>query len=543
VIQTASGKTVIKRMGIPISEGIGSGKGWIIAAAHKRFRVSTKIAPEQRHEEEGKVRHAIQLVSFVIDNAIAQVKEHAGHDMAQIFVVLKSLLHDPLIFAAITDCIRNNNLTAYGAVKKSFRQIKKTFEQSAIPYMQQRVSDIIEIEQDLLDALVNPVSLLDRNSHPASADRKHGYVVLSKFLTPRLVLEIRGKNVQGIVTEVGGRDSHAAILCRTFALPAVAGIRNIDTPSHEGTTIALNGENGEVVIGKSHLNALLFLDTAEEYNEKCRKIRVNRRFPILANINLAEHAFPAVAAGADGIGLYRTELEFLAADRMLSSRDQYKKYRMLVMSMMGLPVTFRLLDMRPDKLGQLAQRYAGKMDFSRYGAQFLISHPALLKNQAKAIGGVASFGPIKILYPMIETPQQFSTIKEMLLEQLEPCDTGEILHGVMFELPEACDRAGELFSLADFGSIGTNDLSQFLFSADRENDTSDSSSDKKRLWEKIDRVITAAKESNKPVTVCGEMAAAAEHIERFIARGIDGISVDVTKIKKIRAMIDSSEGT
>jgi phosphoenolpyruvate-protein kinase (PTS system EI component) len=188
----------------------------------------------------------------------------------------------------------------------------------------------------------------------------------------------------------------------------------------------------------------------------------------MANLNFARNAITALAAGAQGIGLYRTEFEFMVANRLLTEQEQFVRYRKVVIAMMGLPVTIRLIDIAADKSPEILSSFGGNIDPSCCGAQFLLSRPGLFKTQARAIARAAAFGPVRVLYPMVTDAAQFLCLKKAFCNAAADKSLPALLHGAMIEQPSAVDDAGRIFESADFACLGTNDLTKHLLHVDRD---------------------------------------------------------------------------
>ncbi|MBD3346677.1 MAG: hypothetical protein GF401_16600 [Chitinivibrionales bacterium] len=531
---------IIRKQGIAIAGGIASGKCWLISRPLHPLS-ERRTVPRRFHErEESKIRHALQIMSFVMEHAIEEVRKRANKEHVRMFVVLKAMVHDPMLLKSIVDVIRKKNYSAYAAVQEVFRDFRKQLQDSNLALIRERANDLVEIEEGLLDALVNPLSLV-RDNHD-----RHGIagrIVLTRILTPRFVLEMRGRNIRGIIAQIGGPTSHAAILCRTLMIPCVSGIAGVYIKDFGAMHSAINGATGETLFSEQGKDNL-----TEYFHTRSRihHISQKRHLPeitLYANLNISDHASRALAAGAQGIGLYRTELEFLAAGKLLSSRQQETCYRNVVMTMMGLPTTIRVLDVRRDKFQPIVEPMKRPFRLDLEGAAFLLSHPGMLRAQARAIGKAALIGPVRLLYPLVENTQQFIELKTIVHEIIDEIAQLEIPDGVMFELVGACRKAQDLFTEADFGSIGTNDLLQDLFGTDRETAVKALSSKRQVLEfrDLIEHVSNAAQKAGKSLTVCGELASDPRWIRRFVDMGITKFSVDIHQIKILRPLLQPAQ--
>jgi phosphoenolpyruvate-protein kinase (PTS system EI component) len=258
---------------------------------------------------------------------------------------------------------------------------------------------------------------------------------------------------------------------------------------------------------------------------------------ILANLNFAKDIDGALAAGAEGIGLYRTEFEFMVAGKLLSEAEQLKLYRKVVIAMEGRCVHIRLLDIQADKTHPSFDRSQNaKAGRTSYGAQFLIDHPDILKSQACAIARASSSGPVSITYPFIADLEQFLELKSSILRSIGAIKIGAIQHGVMFELPSSCLQAPALFRNADFGCIGSNDLNKYLFGVDRNSTWKRPAyvSGHPVLRTLVKKVSITARRLGRPLLFCGEMANDPDNLDWLMESGIRMISVAPDTIPRLR---------
>jgi phosphoenolpyruvate-protein kinase (PTS system EI component) len=257
----------------------------------------------------------------------------------------------------------------------------------------------------------------------------------------------------------------------------------------------------------------------------------------MANIRLASDVSEAVGLKAEGIGLYRTEFEFITAGRVLDENEQLERYMAVIEAMTGHPVTFRLLDFGGDKLApfldlpEQANPYLGLR-----GSSLLLARPNLLAAQARALARASARAPIRVLYPMVVDVEQFLAVKEMFLKSADDLNVGNIQHGVLFEVPSACLEARRIFEVADFGSIGTNDLVQYLFAVDRNNELVAGAYNRgsQALWSMIGYVVHAANEAGRFLSACGEAAGDPGLLGAFTDAGVRSLSVSPRLIPALR---------
>jgi len=305
----------------------------------------------------------------------------------------------------------------------------------------------------------------------------------------------------------------------------------------------VDGSRGEVILDPD-------AETIERYRlEQRRQQEINRRLlqlkhlaaetldhhriHLLANIELPEEVPSVIAHGAAGIGLYRTELEFFLYDRLLTEDEQYKCYSEVVKAMNGKPVYIRLLDFGADKQPHFLKLPKEENPCLGYrGARLLQNEPELYRTQARALARASVHGPVWVMYPMIVDVAQFVILREMFRQHVEDLPQGEMRHGVMFEVPSACLEAELLLALADFGSIGSNDLIQYLFAVDRNNErvAYDYNPDRPVFWSLLESMSAAAQRAGKPLSLCGELGSNPEFLPRLMNMGITTVSVSPSLI-------------
>ena len=261
------------------------------------------------------------------------------------------------------------------------------------------------------------------------------------------------------------------------------------------------------------------------------------RLQILANLNFARDISKVLASGAEGIGLYRTEFEFMVAGKLLSETEQWERYHRVIEAMGDRCVHIRLLDIQAEKTHPSFDRSKNaKAGYGSYGAQFLIDHPDILKSQARAIARASAGGRICVTYPFIADLEQFVELKSSVVRFIADIKTGAIKHGVMFELPSSCLQAPALFREADFGCIGTNDLNKYLFGMDRNSACKRPAylSGHPVLRSLVKKVSITARRLAKPLLFCGELANDPNNLDWLMECGIRMISVAPDAIPSLR---------
>ncbi|OGJ84992.1 MAG: hypothetical protein A2268_15600 [Candidatus Raymondbacteria bacterium RifOxyA12_full_50_37] len=261
---------------------------------------------------------------------------------------------------------------------------------------------------------------------------------------------------------------------------------------------------------------------------------------LMANISFAKDVLPALNAGAEGVGLYRTEFEFMVAGRLLDETEQYLLYKTVVEALAGKPAYIRLLDIHKEKNFPAFMTSYGARPFpAPYGARFLLGHPEILATQARALARASQHGAINVVYPFVSDVKQFLALKELFVTSVLGVSSGDIRHGAMFELPSICLESRRVFKHSDFGAIGTNDLVRYLFGLDQNNDSklARKVSHHPILRSLIKKVAATAFKADRPLLFCGELAKDPKNLNWLLQAGIRIISMPPEAIPLVRQMI------
>jgi phosphoenolpyruvate-protein kinase (PTS system EI component) len=304
-----------------------------------------------------------------------------------------------------------------------------------------------------------------------------------------------------------------------------------------GAPILVDGDKGEIIIDPEARTLEAKADVCRPTALVLGAVPATPGFRVLANINRSAEVAHAVQMKAEGVGLYRTEIEVLASGRVHDEDEHYERYTAVLEAMKGRPVCIRLLDLGGDKPASfLGLRPEENPVLGCRGARLLLCRPELLRPQARAIARASRLGPIRVLYPMITSLERFVELRAAFEAMTCDLPSRALEHGVLLEVPAACLQARQILAIADFACIGTNDLIQYLFAADRNNRevAADYAADSPVLWSLIRSIATAAAAVGKDVTICGELAAEPENVERIVGAGITAVSVNPRCIPSVR---------
>ena len=519
--------------GLAVSPGVVVSRVCLFRQAMHERIPDYRVAGEAREEERQRLREALAAVVGRLEGLQDVVRQRVGPAEAEIFAVQRMILQDPALQEQLKRAI-DQGRNAEVAVKQTFEAYETRMLELDNGYQSERASDMGELKRRLLGQLVQTTSAFACENEP-HCQRGKGRIVVTEELAPSVALELDADDIRGLVTERGGATSHAAILARGLGIPAVSGIPHIHDLVACGTEILLDGDAGEVVVWPSEETlASVQVRAAAEAGEPAGPVEGLR---VLANLSLAEEVDIARRHQAEGVGLYRTEMEFFAAGRLLDEDEQAERYARVVRAMAGRPVAFRLLDLGGDKPSPLFEfPQEDNPSLGLRGLRYLLKEPDLLKTQARALARASREGPVQVMYPMVTGAAQFERARAIFQEATRDLDPGRIEHGPMFEVPSAVLEADRLLADADFASVGSNDLLQYLFAVDRNNVhvAADYVPDQPVFWQVLEEVVRAAREAGVPLSICGELAAEPAYLGRLLAIGYRTVSVSVRLIPGIR---------
>lgn len=525
----------IRLKGLPLSEGYAVARVCRLNEHRHSGLPIYRVTGSGLEEEIGRVKQAVRVVAERLEKIREDVSRTIGNAEAEIFVAQKMIMEDPQLLARIVDRIRNDQMNAEEAV----RQILDEYEGRLLildsEYIRERATDFGEIKRRLLDALAN-MNPAFQCSLP-ECQRGRDRIIVAEELTPSLTVDIDGSFTRAFVTERGGVNSHAAILSRAMGIPAVSNLHGIRDIVGCGTELLVDGYAGEVVIWPTP-------ETVREFqNRSARAPAVSDvtdpvlGFRVLANINLVSDVHETLEMKAEGIGLYRTEFEVMVAGRFFTEDECFEHYSAAIKAMRDHPVHFRLLDVGSDKsLPFMKIPKEENPSLGWRGSRLLLGRRDLLRTQARALAKCSLGRVVYVMYPMIVDIEQFRKIKAAFLEETRDVPQGDIRHGIMFEVPSACLMAEDFYREIDFASIGTNDLTQYLFAVDRDNElvSYDYDPDRRVFWELIRSIASAAQNAKKPISICGELAGDPRYIPKLIELGIRTVSVSARRISSVR---------
>jgi len=539
-----------KKFGISISEGIALGPAHIMAEDLSCV-VKTTIAIDNIEHELARYHEAHRWVSDYYRAAIDEAERELSDNEVAILKSHQMLLNDPYFADEIPQLISENHLNAEWLVLEGVRRMTDTLGQSTDPYLRERVADVQDIGKQLVHYLLD----LDLEEQIPS-DR--GVIVISREVVPSDIVRLKKSGIKALVTDRGTQTSHAAIMARSLGIPVVMGTRGLSRIVKNGDIIFVNGYDGLVHINPDESTLYGYRNLMEdEENRKSRKQALasepaitldGRRIRLVANLVDSSETNAAHNAGAEGVGLFRSEISFLASGRLLSEDEQYEIYRSVVLGMNGAPVVIRTLDLGGDKLIPFMDH-----DHEPESNPFLgwrsvrisLYHKDVFKVQLRAIIRASMHGPVKVMFPMISTVDELrdaNSILDEVMNELYPEPQkhhGGLERGIMIEVPAAAVLIDALLPHVDFISIGTNDLIQYTLAVDRNNPRVSSyyRPADPAVIRLIRRTTRWAARLGKPVSVCGEVAGQTRFTPLLVGLGISELSMAPGLIPEVKHII------
>jgi phosphoenolpyruvate-protein phosphotransferase len=523
--------------GRPASPGVALAPAFVVQA--RRRGHATPGAPGTPEQERARLEDALARAQRDLRELAAGLARQVGEEEAAIFLAHAEFAADPEVAARARSAVEQG-ATAEEAVQRAFDEFKPLLTASGDEYLAARATDVEDVCNTVLDILAGAGPL------PSPAERS---VIVAVDLTPSETARLPTELIAAIACESGSPTSHAAILARALGSPAVLGVPGLLEATRPGVPVAVDGSSGEVIVDPDRSERAAF--DAREQSEAARRARLlalryelgrtadGRRVEVAANINDPADVVRAQEFGAEGCGLVRTEFLFLDRLRPPDVPTQERHYRDVLSAFPGRRVVFRTMDIGADKPLPFVRREPEENPaLGVRGIRLSLVRPELLRAQLRALVRAADAGRLAIMFPMVSRPEELIRSREVLREiaREERVDPGSIEIGVMVEVPAAALAARRLARNADFLSLGTNDLLQYLFAADRLlaevaelPDLLDP--DVLRL---VGDVVGAAHGEGAWVGVCGEAAADPVSAAALVGLGVDELSMTPTAIPEVK---------
>lgn len=536
--------------GIAGSEGIGIGRV-VIIEEHEAV-IEDKTITDVDAEIQ-RVQSAIEKFVNVTTEMADKMEATVGAKDADILRGHIMLLRDPTIEEQIVALIRSEKVTAEKALDQVLEQTAELFAQIPDELLQQRATDFRDIKTRIVKILLG-IEELDISAVPA------GTVLVAKDLTPSMTAGIVPENIAGVLTEVGGRTSHSAILARAMEIPAVLSIEGICSQVKNGDMVVLDGTSGEAIVNPDEAAVSEYEKKLEEYKKDKELLKKYTGKPtvskdgtkveLVCNIGKPEDAKKVVECDGEGIGLFRTEFLFMDRDSLPTEEEQFEAYKSVAETLAGKPVIIRTLDIGGDKeIPYLGLEKEDNPFLGFRAIRFCLQRKDIYETQLKALVRASAFGKIKVMVPLVTGVDELRQVKAMIADIMKEYDAAGVAYnkdlevGVMMETPAACLMADALAKEAAFFSIGTNDLTGYTMAVDRGNAKVAYlySAYNPAVLRAIKRIIECGKKEGIMVGMCGEAAADEKLIPLLLAFGLDEFSVSATSVLRTRKTISECD--
>jgi len=533
--------------GVSASPGVGIGPAYVVD--RRRVHVPrTKIEREAVEPEIQRFHEALRSCRQQLEQIKARLP-HGEH--RQILKAQQMMLRDPDLILRTENLIREELANAEWALTATTDQIIATLESADDKYFRERGSDIAFLTENVLQALLG--------DHPDELDPPAGAVVVAHDLSPADTARLHRCHVVGIVTGVGGRTSHSAIMARSLQIPAVVGIEDLLDGIDSGDLVIVDGVRGHIIIHPETDEVVHHAAQRDRYNAFELKVRKEHAFPAIssdglhvtvrANLAITEELDLALRYGAEGVGLYRSEYMFMNRPALPTEEEHYRMAKLVLHRCAPYPVVFRTFDLGSDKSSELLDfEEENNPAMGMRSLRLALKERPMFLEQLRGFLRAGVHGPLAVMLPLVGSIEELEAGLAALEEAREQLASAGMAHaediaiGIMIETPAAALIADTLARRVDFISIGTNDLIQYTLAIDRENEAVS------YLYQplhpailRLIKIVADAGLANKvPVSLCGEMAADPRYTWVLIGLGITELSMHPSAIPVIKNIIRAS---
>jgi len=470
---------------------------------------------------------------------------------AHVLEIHLALLEDKMLYGKTIEIIESERVNAEWALKKVVSSLKAVFLGMADAYLKERASDIVHVSDSIMRNLVGIKS-------EKIADINKRVILVARDLSPADTSQINLEKIMGFITDRGGKASHTGIVAQALEIPAVVGLKYATARIKSDNLIIVDGNAGQVIVNPSEKSLVEYQERMINYAQyravitRESHLRAETtdgvQIEVMANIELPEEIVSVKNYGGDGIGLYRTEFQYMNRAIFPNEEELFEKYQDVVEVMAPKPVTIRTLDINGDKaVGYQNGQDEANPALGLRSIRYCLRKPDVFITQLRAILRAAAFGNVRILFPMIAAYFEICEARKLLDQAAESLEkeglpyNRDIEIGIMIEVPSAVVLADILADKVDFFSIGTNDLIQYALAIDRLNPHV------AHLYQPLDpavvrmvkQVADVAKDKGIEVFMCGEMAAVAHHIPLLLGLGLDELSMNPQSIPQVKQVIRS----
>ena len=542
-----------------VLHGFTAGKGIAIGRAHLILRGMTEvpqynIIADELAAETTRFDNAIKASRRQLEQLRSAIPENAPTELGAFISLHLMLLTDATLSREPADIIQEQKINAEWALKLQTDKLSQQFDEIDDAYLRERKQDMLQVVERIHNNLVGQSNELNLETNLLEDT-----VLIAHDLSPADTVHFKEQRIAGFVTDAGGPTSHTAILGRSLDIPSVIGLRNARDLISENEWVIVDGINGVLIINPDDTVLAEYRGHMREYKNRKRALNKLKKtaattedglnIELLANIESTEDIKQLHSAGADGVGLFRSEYLYLNRDTLPTEDEQYEVYSTLIKKLKGKQLTIRTVDLGVDKnprwFGQNASPN-GSLNpaLGLTGIRLCLAEPVMFRTQMRAILRAAAHGKVNMMWPMIASLTElrqcivhFETAKRQLAERGE--EYGEVSLGCMIEIPSAALTVGSLLKLVDFISIGTNDLIQYTLSVDRGDDSVSHlyQPGHPAVLKLLQHIIRTANRMGKSVSVCGEMAGDSTYTRLLLGMGLRRFSMNPSNLLTIKDIV------
>ncbi len=546
--------------GIPVSRGIAIGRAHLLRPAARDVK-HYLVAEEKVEAEVSRLARAINAVNEELQSVRRDLPPDAPSELAAFIDVHALILADPIIAEHPLKIIRSRHYNAEWALLTQIDELSAQFDEIEDDYLRERKNDILQVGERILKRLTGSAGPMPAPSSNDGASAQ--MIIVAHDISPADMLQFRERTFVGFITDLGGQNSHTAIVARSLDIPAAVGMANASALIAEDDWLIIDGDAGIVIVDPAPIVLEQYREIQSQLIRERKKLGKLRKTPaitrdgtlihLLANIELPEDCSGALDAGAVGVGLFRSEFLFMGrtghATKLPSEDEQFESYRKAVIAMKGRPVIIRTLDVGADKPLDKDEETALNPALGLRAIRYCLAEPQMFLTQLRAILRASAYGPINLLIPMLahafEIDQTLSLIeqaKAQLRDAKKKFDT-RIPVGAMIEIPAAALTLPLFIKRLDFLSIGTNDLIQYTLAIDRvDHEVAHLYNPlHPAVLQLLAMTISAGAKAGVPVAVCGEIAGDIKLTRLLLGLGLREFSMHPAQLLPVKQEILNSD--
>ena len=539
----------MKRLqGIPVSPGVVIGRALVLEKSLHRVPFLI-LAEDEIPIELAKFNTAIEGAISQVTQDRNQVAATLGEGPAKIFEFHLGLLSDPTLVDPIRERIEGEGVNAAFAVVEAFGELADKFRSMDNKVFKEKANDVFDLERRLLTELVG-------GSKDRLASVSEPVIVICHQVTPADVAEFNHDKVLGIATDIGGRTDHSSIVAAAIGVPVVVGCKSVAEEVSDGDLLILDGKSGTVIIAPDDATIEQMrrsIELLDAFKQKIQEISQQQsvtadgvEIHLYGNIEFAHEIDQVIAKGGEGVGLYRTEFQYLTSSSLPTEEELLTEYVSAIERLDGRILTLRTLDLGADKYTQAQAMEPERNPFlGLRSIRYCLQNQELFRTQLRAIARASAFGPIRMMFPLITSMNELRQAKLIFSDVLEECQeeglsiAEHIPIGMMVEVPSAALMAATFTREVEFFSIGTNDLIQYTVAVDRGNERVASlyTASNPAVIKLMKSVIRAARRGKIETSLCGEIAGDPIYTMLLIGLGLRNLSLVPSQIPAIKQVI------